>query len=597
MTRVLPSPEPVWNAPPEVDPGHVEALVRELRLPEAVCRVLAVRGVVHPEEAKRFLRPRLEHLSDPALLADGPRAAGRIADAVRSGETILVHGDYDVDGICATALLTRWLRGQGAHVVPFVPHRLRDGYDFSVAGLRAAREAGATLIVTADCGTVAHDAVAAATAEGRDVVVTDHHTPGATHPAGYALVNPRREDCPYPDKDLCGTGLAYRLAELVGRALASDPAELTRYLDLVALATVADLVPLRGENRVLTAYGLRRMANTTVPGLAALMEASGTDPASLNAGRIGFVLAPRINAAGRIGDSADALRLLLTDDPAQARRDAESLEEINQHRRMEDRRTQEEAFAQLERTYDPQRDYGVVLASEGWHPGVIGIVASRVVERIHRPVVMVALEGAKGRGSARSVPGFHLYEALHACSGILDRFGGHRQAAGMDVARDRVPELREAFNREARARLSPELLRPVLRPDLALDPGEVDLDLVRWLDYLGPHGMGNPGPLFRSDGLDVEGAREVGQGHLKAVLRRDGASLDAIGFGVAERHPPATLPSSPHDVLYKVERNEWRGRVSVQAKLVDLRPSPAAGAATHAGAGTESALDGNGGSP
>ncbi len=587
MTRVLPSPEPVWNAPPEFDASQVDLLVRELRLPEPICRILAVRGVVDPQDAKRFLRPRLEHLADPALLADGPRAAGRIADAVRGGETILIHGDYDVDGICATALLTRWLRAQGARVVPFVPHRLRDGYDFTRAGLQAARDARATLIVTADCGTVAHESVAAATAEGRDVVVTDHHTPGDTHPAGYALVNPRRADCAYPDKDLCGTGLAYRLAELVGRALASDPEDLTRYLDLVAMATVADLVPLRGENRILTAYGLRRMAATTVPGLAALMEASGTDPAKLTAGKIGFVLAPRINAAGRIGDSADALRLLLTDDPAEARTGAEALEEINRDRRTEDRRTQEEAFRQLERSFDPERDFGVVLASEGWHPGVIGIVASRVVERIHRPVVMLALEGAKGRGSARSIPGFHLYEALHACSEILERFGGHRQAAGMDVARDRVPELREAFNAEARARLRPELLRPVLHPDLSLDPDEVDLELVRWLDYLGPHGIGNPGPVFQSDRLEVERAREVGQGHLKAVLRQGGSSLDAIGFGMVGRHPPESLPASRHDVLYRVERNEWRGRVSVQAKLVDLRLSEVSGPSAGAVSGGE----------
>ena len=573
MTRTLPSPEPVWNVPPAADAGEVEALVRALRLPEALCRILAVRGLGHPEAANRFLRPRLEHLSDPALLADGPRAAGRIADAVRAGETILVHGDYDVDGICATALLTRWLGSQGARVVPFVPHRLRDGYDFSTAGLQAARDAGATLIVTADCGTVAHAPIAAAAAEGRDVVVTDHHTPGETHPPGFALVNPHRADCPYPDKDLCGTGLAYRLAELVGRALAADPADLTRYLDLVALATVADLVPLRGENRILTSYGLRRMATTTVPGLAALMEASGTSPEELTAGKIGFVLAPRINAAGRIGDSADALRLLLTDDRQEARAGAAALEEINRDRRAEDRRTQEEAFAQLERDYDPERDFGLVLAGEGWHPGVIGIVASRVVERIHRPVVMVALEGQKGRGSARSIPGFHLYEALSACSGLLDRFGGHEQAAGMDVDRARVPELREAFNAEARARLRPEDLRPVLHPDLSVDPSEVDLDLVRWLAYLGPHGIGNPGPLFRSDGLHLDGPREVGQGHLKAVLRNGRARLEAIGFGVAERYPPESLPPTPHDVLYKVERNEWRGRVSVQARLVDLKPS------------------------
>lgn len=576
MPRVLPLPEPVWRPPPEVDGAGVEGLVRALRLPEPICRILAARGFQDPENAKRFLRPRLEHLADPALLADGTRAASRIADAVRSGETIFVHGDYDVDGICATALLTRWLRSLGGTVVPFVPHRLRDGYDFSRAGLDAARAAGATLIVTADCGTVAHAPIAEAAAEGRDVIVTDHHTPGDMPPPAYALVNPKRADCAYPEKELCGTGLAFRLAALVAQALGEDPEPLVRYLDLVALATVADLVPLCGENRVLVAFGLRRLAVTGVPGLAALMEASGTDPATLTSGKLGFGLAPRINAAGRIGESADALRLLLTDDRDEALRLAHQLEELNRDRRAEDRRTQDEAFRQLERDFDPDRDFGVVLASEGWHPGVIGIVASRVVERIHRPVVMVALDGERGRGSARSVPGFHLYDALAACSSHLDRFGGHRQAAGMDVARTRVPALREAFNAEARSRLTPEDLRPELRTDLVLDPADVDLDLVRWLAYLGPHGIGNPGPVFRSDALTIDGAREVGQGHLKARLRNGRASLDAIGFGVAERHAPDGLGAAPHDVLYKLERNEWRGRVTPQAKLVDLRRAEAA---------------------
>jgi single-stranded-DNA-specific exonuclease len=575
VTRSFRRPDAVWTPAPEVDSRHVAALTAALRLPEAICRILAVRGLTDPEAAKRFLRPRLEYLHDPSSLADGERAAERIANAVRSKETILVHGDYDVDGICATALLTRWLRSLGGRVVPFVPHRLRDGYDFSAAGLDAARRSGATLIVTADCGTVAHDPIEAASREGRDVVVTDHHTVGDVRPPAYALVNPKRPDCGYPEKELCGTGLAYRLSELVGRALGADLEELARYLDLVALATVADLVPLTGENRVLVAYGLRRFQRTSVPGLAALLAASGTDPADVTSGKLGFVVAPRINAAGRIGDSADALRLLLTDDPVEARTLAHALETINHDRRVEDRRTQDEAFRQLDEGFDPSRDFGVLLAAEGWHPGVIGIVASRVVERIHRPVVLVALDGARGRGSARSVPGFHLYDALKACAAHMERFGGHRQAAGMDVLRDRVPALREAFNDEARSRLGEDDLRPALRPDLVLDPAEVDLDLLRWLDYLGPHGIGNPGPLFRSDGLSVQQAREVGQGHLKAVLARDRARLDAIGFGIAERHPPATCGRSAHDVLYRLERNEWRGRASPQAKLVDLRPAQA----------------------
>lgn len=567
------APKAVWHAPPEPDPRDVQALEAALRLPEPVCRVLAVRGLSDPDAAKRFLRPRLEHLHDPALLADGPRAADRIAAAVRAGETILVHGDYDVDGICATALLTRWLRALGGRVVPFVPHRLRDGYDLSEAGLEAARRADATLIVTADCGSMAHAPIRAAVSEGRDVVVTDHHTVGEAPSPAYALVNPKRPDCAYPDEDLCGTGLAYRLCEMVGRTLEADLEPLMRHLDLVALATVADLVPLSGENRVLVAYGLRRLARTTLPGLAALLEASGTDTDELTAGKLGFVVAPRINAAGRIGESDDALRLLLTDDPEEARGLATALEEINGNRRLEDRRTEQEAFEQLEATYDPERDYAVLLASDGWHPGIIGIVASRVVDRIHRPVVMVALDGARGRGSARSVPGFHLFEALKACSSHMERFGGHRQAAGMDVLRERVPALREALNAEARARLSETDLRPTLRPDLALDPSMVDLDLVRWLAYLGPHGIGNPGPLFRADGVRLDASREVGQGHLKTVLTRDGARVDAIGFGLVDRHPPEALEGGSHDVLYRLERNEWRGRATAQAKLVDLRPS------------------------
>ena len=571
VTRSLRRPEAFWSVPSEPDGRTVESLVAALRLPTALCRVLAVRGLTDPEAAKRFLRPRLEHLGDPALLADGERAADRIAEAVRTGETILVHGDYDVDGICATALLTRWLRALGGDVVPFVPHRLRDGYDFSQGGLDAARRAGATLVVTADCGTVAHRTIEAAAREGRDVVVTDHHTVGDMPSPAYALVNPKRSDCAYPEKELCGTGLAYRLGELIGRAVGADLDELAGYLDLVALATVADLVPLSGENRVLVAHGLRRFPHTRVPGLAALLAVSGTEPGEVTSGSLGFVIAPRINAAGRIGDSADALRLLLTDDPQEARALAEALEAINHDRRMEDRRTQDEAFRQLESTYDPSSDFGVLLASEGWHPGVIGIVASRVVERIHRPVVMVALDGTHGRGSARSVPGFHLYDALKACSAHMERFGGHRQAAGMDVRRDRVDALRDAFNAEARSRLSEDDLRPILRPDLALDPSEVDLDLLRWLAYLGPHGIGNPGPLFQTEGLVLDQAREVGTGHLKAVLTRDRVRLDAIGFGVAERFAPETVCMGKHDVLYRLERNEWRGRASPQAKLVDLR--------------------------
>jgi single-stranded-DNA-specific exonuclease len=570
-------PAPHWLLPEAADPDVLDALVAALRLPRAVCAVLAGRGITEPDEAKVFLRPRMDQLHDAGLLADGRKAAARIAVAIRSGETLLVHGDYDVDGICATALLTRWLTHLGGSVVPFVPHRLKDGYDFGPSGLAAARQAGATLIVTADCGTVAHAIVEQAVGEGIDVVVTDHHTVAGGLPAALAVVNPQRPDCSYPDKGLCGTGVAYKLCDLVGREMGTPPDVLDQYLDLVALATVADLVPLRGENRVLVHFGLRRFATSRVLGLQALTAVAGVTNSEVTAGKLGFVVAPRINAAGRIGDSADALRLLLTDDAEEARVLAQQLDAINRARQDEDKRTLAEALDLLDQTFDPERDFGVVLACEGWHPGVIGIVASRIVERVHRPVVLIALDGDKGRGSARSIPGFDLYKALAACSEHMGRFGGHKQAAGMDVRRENVTELRQAFNEAARSSLEPELLRPKIRADLELHLGDVDLQLVHWLDYLGPHGMGNPGPVFVAHEVRVEGARLVGSDHLKATLAQGSARVEAIGFGLAAAHDPATVHESDYDVIYRLERNEWKGRSRLQARLLSLRRSAGAG--------------------
>lgn len=303
------------------------------------------------------------------------------------------------------------------------------------------------------------------------------------------------------------------------------------------------------------------------------MRAAAVAPEEVTAGKVGFVLAPRINAAGRIGESADALRLLLTEDESEARTLADALDRTNRARQEEDGRTLDEALGLLESEYDPDRDFGVVLASEGWHPGVIGIVASRVVEAIHRPVVMVALDGDKGRGSARSIPGFHLFEALRECAAHLGRFGGHRQAAGMDVAREALPAFREAFNAAARARLAADDLRPSLRPDIEVDLEAVDADLAHWLAYLGPHGIGNPGPLFLASGVALERAKRVGDGHLKVALVAGSARLDAIGFGMAERHAPVSSGDERYDVLFRLELNEWQGVTRPQAKLVDLRPA------------------------
>ena len=570
----LPHPAPLWIPPSTPAPEAVSHLERELNLPGPLCALLVARGIDDVDAAKRHLRPLLDHLHPPKLLEDASVAAERLLAAAARREPIMVHGDYDVDGVCAAALLTLWLRRLGARVVPFVPHRLRDGYDFGAAGLERAEQLGARVILTADCGTVAHETVAEAHRRGVDVIVTDHHTPGSSLPPALAVVNPNRADSRYPERSLSGTGVAFKLCQLLAEQRKVPLEELLPHLDLVALATVADLVPLEGENRVLVRYGLRALASTRKPGLRALLEVTGTRPEGVEAGKVGFVLAPRINAIGRLGDAAEGLRLLLTEDAAEAQALARRLDDVNRQRQQEDRRTLEEALALLAEDYDPEHRLGVVLAREGWHPGVIGIVASRVVERIHRPTILIALDGDRGRGSGRSIPGFDLHGAVSACSAHLGRFGGHKQAAGMDLEREALPAFRAAFEQEARARLAGSELRPRLKVDLELSPAEATLPLVERLRYLGPHGMGNPRPTFLGRGLLLtEPARVVGSGHLRLRLQGDGCKLDGIGFRMAERVPPETLGAGPVDAVFQLHADDYRGEVRVQAKLLDVRPA------------------------
>tara|TARA_B100000929_G_scaffold290372_1_gene283732 strand:+ start:246 stop:1778 length:1533 start_codon:yes stop_codon:yes gene_type:complete len=504
-------------------------------------------------------------------LADAEIAAERIVRSIDSHQTILVHGDYDVDGISAAALMTRWLASLGGKVVPFVPHRLRDGYDFGAAGLQAARNVGAELVITADCGTAAHRTVESARATGIDVIITDHHTVSDSLPNATAVVNPLRPDCAYPNKGLCGTALAYKICELVATAAGRDPEMLLTYLDLVALATVADMVPLCGENRSLVHLGLRRFADTTIPGIQALLDVTDVSGQDITEREIGFVLAPRINSAGRIGETTDALKLLLTDDSTEALLLARKLDQTNQERRTEDQRTLEEALELLEHDHDLSRDMGVVLASDGWHPGVIGIVASRIVEKIQRPVLIIALDGDRGRGSGRSIPGFNLFEALKKCSEYLIRFGGHEQAAGMDVAREALPALREAFSITASQQFSMDELRPELFVDLEIGLESIDLQLIHWLKYLGPHGIGNASPVFIIREVAFKQTKIVGTNHIKTTLIGNGGALEAIGFGLADRHSPETLSHGLYDIAVELERNEFRGNVSAQARILEIR--------------------------
>jgi len=562
---------PRWSVARPPDPGLVGELSSALSIPRALAQLLVLRGHGSEDDARAFLRPNLMGLSDPMSWADMPEAVAAVQGAVRRGEPILIHGDYDVDGQCAAALLTRVLREAGAAAHAFVPHRVRDGYDFGPAGLARARELGAKLIITCDCGITAVETVRAARSEGIEVIVSDHHLPGDALPQATAVLDPRRPDCASPDKNLCGTGVAFKLAQALVPALGLPDTLPWHFLDYVALATVADVVPLIGENRILVRHGLKLLATSRWPGLAALVETAGLAGKPLRAGHVGFILAPRLNAAGRIGDAGDGLRLLLTDDKEEAAKLARELETLNARRQEMDQQILASAEAALA-AQGIEDDRAIVLAADDWHPGVIGIVASRLVERYGRPTFLIAWEGDTGRGSGRSIPGFDLHGALHRVGGTLEKFGGHSMAAGLTVRRARFEEFRVAFLEVAAQLLRPEDLVPAQRIDLEVPLGNLSEDLERLMRHLEPCGMGNPAPVFGVRGARAVGARRVGSNHLRFVLDDGSGALPAIGFQWADQVPEAWL-EHPLDVAFRLEHDDWQGRSTLQARVATIAPS------------------------
>lgn len=555
------------------DPEAVRALAAALGAPEPLAALLVQRGLISPPHVRAFLRPELDALADPLTLAGMTDAVDTIVATIRRGETILVHGDYDVDGQCATALLTRFLRLAGATVHPFVPHRLRDGYDFGDAGLREAERVGAALILTCDCGITAIDAVRQARAAGRRVVITDHHLPGGGGlPDADAVVDPQRADDTSGLETLCGTGIAFKLAQALAGPLGLPATAPLHLLDYVAVATVADVVPLVGENRVLVKQGLRLLATSRWPCWPALIRAAGLEGKEIRAGQVGFTLAPRLNAVGRIADANVGVQLLLTDDPAEAATIATALEEHNRVRQTMDQSILADALRRIELEYaDPEAHRAIVLAGDGWHPGVVGIVASRVVERYGRPAFLIGLDGEWGKGSGRSISAFDLHGALTHCGDLLERFGGHRMAAGLTIHRDRVAAFRERFTGVAREHLALDQVGPEQRVDLELPLVAVDDALEKLVRHLEPCGMGNPAPVFGVRGVRLATPRTVGNGHLKATLADAGRRLDAIAFNWADR--AASLLAHPVDVAFKLERNEYQGRSALQARVVTLGPA------------------------
>jgi single-stranded-DNA-specific exonuclease len=541
-------------------PAAQAELVRELGISELTAAVLVRRGYSDPAVARRFLDgEQLPH--DPFLLGDMEAACAQIRAAVADGRRICVHGDYDVDGIAATTLAVLLLRELGADVAWHLPSRFDEGYGVRSETLARLADQGCGLVLTVDCGITAAAEVAEAKGRGLDVVVTDHHRPGETLP-DCAIVATRPSEYPFPE--LCGTGVVHKL----GQALFGGDSEIPRrHLDLVALATIADVVPLVDENRSLAIAGLRALARTAKPGLRALMQSAGVDPATVDAGAVGFRLAPRLNAAGRLGHPREALELLLTDDEAEARRLAASLEELNRERQAVEGRILREAVAQVESWPLEQRARrAYAVAGADWHEGVIGIVASRLVERYHRPVVLIAGTDGDWKGSGRSIPTFDLHGALGACSDLLGRWGGHRAAAGLSIAEENVDAFAGAFAEQAATVLGEEDLEPVTSIDAVVARGaDLSLDLCAELGRLAPFGLGNPAPILLAPGCGLAGLATVGDGkHLRFRVRRDGRDAgSAIAFGQGSRLE-VLRPDAVYDVAFRLEENHWNGTVAPQ---------------------------------
>jgi single-stranded-DNA-specific exonuclease len=551
--------EGIWTIRP-CPHRQASALARALGLSEITASVLVRRGYGDPDEARAFLAGE-QPLHDPFLLGDMEVAVERIRGAIGAGRRICVHGDYDVDGICATVLAVLVLRELGADVDWHLPSRFDEGYGVSGETLERLAGEGCGLVLTVDCGITAVDEVRRARDLGLEVVVTDHHRPGDELP-DCPLVATRPSDYPFPD--LCGTGVVYKL----GQALLGPESEaLERHLDLVALATIADVVPLVGENRSLAIAGLRTLARTQKPGLRALMKVARVDPAAVDAGKVGFRLAPRINAAGRLGHPRAALELLLTDDAEEARRLADRLEDLNRDRQAVEDKILRAAIAQVEEWPEAKRRRrAYVVWGEDWHEGVIGIVASRLVERYNRPVVLIAGGAGLWKGSGRSIPTFDLHAGLGACERFLERFGGHRAAAGLSIAPDSVEGFADAFAAHAEGLLEIEDLIPTTVVDAILPRGaNLTLDLCEELRRLAPFGLANPDVTLLAPGCELGDLATVGEGkHLRFRVQRDGRDAGgAIAFGQGTRLDRYRR-AGRYDVAFRLQENQWNGTVSPQ---------------------------------
>lgn len=555
-----------WIFPEPLAASAIEALARQFALPPFAARLLLQRGCGDPARAAEFLDPRLRSLRDPFLLPDMEAAVTRLLAALDAREKIVLYGDYDVDGVTSLTLLARVLRAMGAEPACFLPHRMDEGYGLSEDGVaRCLEEHRPKLLIAVDCGTTSTVEIAGLTQRGVDVIVLDHHECGADLPRCVAVVNPKRGES---DHHLCSAGLAFKLAHALLKRRPVESFDLREVLDLVALGTVADLVPLLDENRILVKHGLQRLAQSRWVGLRALVAVAGLKPPFL-AGTVSFGFGPRLNAAGRLGTALDSLELLLTDDPFRARAIAEGLDRQNRERRAVEDQVLKEAEAQLAEWFDPARHAAIVAGSADWHPGVIGIVAARLQRRYYRPTVVVSFDPeGMGKGSGRSIAGLPLVTALGACAGDLVRFGGHAMAAGLSVAQERFTAFRERFLTVAQESLASDQLQPTLQLDAEVALRDVNKDFLTRLEALEPFGSGHRAPLFFArEVYPAAEPRVLKEKHLSFLLHHRGWETRAIWFGSAQE----ALPEPPWDIAFEVTRNDYQGRVTPQIQISALR--------------------------
>ena len=565
----------IWNL--KASSPHAATLSESSGLSRLEAQILIHRGLLDPRDVASFLLPRLTHLLDPYLLKDMSSAIDLILSAMDREDPITIYGDYDADGLTATALLFNFLSSLGVPVHAYIPNRLTEGYGLHVKAVERIARRGPGLIVTVDCGVSNNQEIAFAAGLGLKVVVTDHHQVDESFTPLCAVVNPHRADCPFPFKHLTGVGLAFFLAVALRAALRGrgrfdtrpEP-DLKDYLDLVALGTVADMAPLLDQNRLLVKTGLDKIRTTRWPGIAAIAELAGLSLATLTAQDLAFRIAPRFNASGRLGDAEIALTALTTRVPGHAKGLALQLDRINGERQRLERKILDEIEATLPATADLSSQRALVVTGAGWHRGILGIVASKLLEKYRRPVLVLGVENGTAVGSGRSIPGFNLYRALRRLEPLLDRFGGHKHAAGLALKVSHVERLRQEFENLAREELSEEDLVPSVDVDAEVYLKDMTLETLRRLNSFSPFGSGNPEPLFYSGPCDVVESRVVGERHLKMKVRQNGTVFETIGFELAEH---TSLLRGPINFIFTPEIDRWQGQEKVKLRMIDLEPS------------------------